>query len=169
MAMVSRMGQLRTPLHGWQLPLRKAEVSQLQFDHFVTLLFLRESTSATLRLGLPFRIELSGGPRVITPGQRASLDPVFALLWQRVELAVAGTDGSLLVGFEDGSRLVATANETYEAWEFESSLGHRLVCGPGGQPTVWSPPGTQWVATEANPSTSAHVVDLGEIRNRSKD
>jgi hypothetical protein len=46
----------------------------------------------------------------------------------------------LVVSFEHGATLVFESDEHYEAWEIRSrDDGLLIVCGPGGNLTIWYP------------------------------
>jgi hypothetical protein len=71
------------------LPLQGAHVSQVRVDHAVTLVFLRGTFSASLRLEVDFDLS-DGDQHLLFSGERRSL--LGPVLWE-----LAASDGTLVV------------------------------------------------------------------------
>lgn len=100
---------------------------QLDDTYFIVI-----ESPFTVRLG---NDTLSLSPEVDTPD---SFEPVHQLVGQAVETAVADDDGSLLVSFSGGARLVVGPDPAYEAWNVSGPDGALVVSTPGGKLAVWS-------------------------------
>lgn len=57
-----------------------------------------------------------------------------------VKTATVYADGDLTLIFEDGGKLSVEADREYYAWELASSLGMKVLCGPGGKVEVGTLP-----------------------------
>ena len=72
------------------------------------------------------------------PGREADAATVAQLSGRIVSLARADDAGRLSIEVADGTRLVATPDCAFEAWTFAGPDGLKVVCGPGGELSVWS-------------------------------
>ena len=141
-------GQLRWPLvdvptiqrteAGWRLPLDGAEVSQLQIDHALSIVFSRGSFWAQLRIGGSFDLVWSDHrSSYAAQASRASWGPVLDLFKAQVSTGLTDATGNLTVMFADGRSLWVPVDEAYEAWEVVTSNRARAVCMAGGELAVW--------------------------------
>lgn len=96
-------------------------------DHFIVV----ESPLSILRHGES--ITLSPGE-----GSDESFAPVYRLVGQVINEALADSSGALRVRFGDGTRLNVEPDESYEAWNVSGPDGLLIVCTPGGQLVSWS-------------------------------
>jgi|tagenome__1003787_1003787.scaffolds.fasta_scaffold20233687_2 hypothetical protein len=92
-----------------------------------------------VRIEVPFILRVDGVDREIEPGRDADAPTVAQLSGEVVSLARADDSGGLRIEFVDGARVVATADSTFEAWTVAGPGGLKVVCGPGGELSVWSP------------------------------
>lgn len=97
-----------------------------------------------LRVGVPFTVEQADGvARRASPREPEELAPLLTLVGRRLEVADLGADGSLVVGFSDGTVLRAAPHPREEAWQLQGAGGLEglvYVCrAGGGEP--WQPRG----------------------------
>jgi len=92
-----------------------------------------------VRVEVPFTLRLNDFEGQIEPGRDDDASPVARLLGQIVSLARADDAGWLRVDFADGGRLLAGPDSSFEAWTVAGPDGFKMVCGPGGELSVWSP------------------------------
>ncbi len=92
-----------------------------------------------VRVEVPFTLRVDGVEREIEPGRDADASAVAQLSGQVVSLARADDDGVLRIEFAGGARLVAAPDSAFEAWTVAGPDGLKVVCGPGGELSVWSP------------------------------
>ncbi|MCU7726491.1 DUF6188 family protein [Actinoplanes sp. KI2] len=86
------------------------------------------------RIETPFSLRRPGGDLEVTPGETELPD----LIGRVVTIAQADDDGGLRIDFEDGSRLLVSADPDYEAWTVAGPDGFKVVSEPGGGLAVWS-------------------------------
>jgi Family of unknown function (DUF6188) len=92
-----------------------------------------------VRVEAPFTLRVDGLDRQIEPGRDTDAPALAQLSGQVVSLARADDSGSLRIEFADGAQLLAMPDSTFEAWTVAGPGGLKVVCGPGGQLSVWSP------------------------------
>jgi hypothetical protein len=92
-----------------------------------------------VRVEVPFTLRVEGLDRQIEPGRDADASAVAQLSGRIVSLARADDSGGLRIEFTGGARLVATPDSAFEAWTVAGPDGLKVVCGPGGELSVWSP------------------------------
>jgi uncharacterized protein DUF6188 len=92
-----------------------------------------------MRVEVPFTLRIDGLDRIIEPGRDADAPAVAQLSGQVVSLARADDSGGLRIEFVGGARLLATPDNNFEAWTVAGPGGLKVVCGPGGELSVWSP------------------------------
>ncbi|WP_433299216.1 DUF6188 family protein [Actinoplanes sp. CA-030573] len=88
---------------------------------------------------VPLTLRIDGLDREIEPGRNADASAVAQLSGQVVSVARADDSGGLRIQFAGGTRLVATPDSAFEAWTVAGPDGLKVVCGPGGELSVWSP------------------------------
>jgi hypothetical protein len=116
-----------------------AYVDQCRFDYGVVLAFrLVDGTSSWVRIGCPFRVAWPDGTEsLVVPAEQEELGSVLRLLRATSTGGTAFEDGRLEVRFQDGSILVVSPDERYEAWTAAGPAGALLVSLPGGGLAVW--------------------------------
>ena len=129
---------LRPGIAGWELPVDGTSVTQVRVDFAVTLIFTVDRFSCSVRVTNDFDLATGESVRRFATDKPTDLGPMMALLGSEVRFALAHSTGALTIEFADGQRLLTSAHPTYEAWEFESSLGARIVSMPGGELAIWS-------------------------------
>ena len=92
-----------------------------------------------VRVEVSFTLRIDGVDREMEPGRDADAPAVAQLSGQVVSLARADDSGGLRIEFAGGARLVATPDTAFEAWTAAGPDGLKVVCGPGGELSVWSP------------------------------
>ncbi|MEU8242044.1 DUF6188 family protein [Actinoplanes missouriensis] len=89
-----------------------------------------------VRIETAFTLFEPGSAREITPGAESD-----ARLVGLVVTSAAGDDrGGLRIDFAGEVRLVVLADDDFEAWTLAGPDGLKVVSGPGGELSVWSPP-----------------------------
>jgi hypothetical protein len=124
----------------WRVPLFGRTVSRFQIDSRLSIEFLdpdREYLMITIEQ--QFCLELEGVEYRLNPENPCELGPVFSILHNTVQSALAYKDGTLKLEFTNGSKLVIVAHPKYEAWGLAGDRGLRIVCLPGGDLAVWKP------------------------------
>lgn len=130
--------KLRKSAGGWQLPLEGTCLSQVIVDFAITLRFLASQFHSSIRIGQPLTVSAASGSSLLSSNPSSDLRPLLSLINSNVESCLAFDSGELQLSFSGGARLSVTPHPQYEAWEFESSMGERIVSVPGGALTVWS-------------------------------
>jgi hypothetical protein len=92
-----------------------------------------------VRVESHFTLRIDGLDREIEPGRDADAPAVAQLSGQVVSLARADDTGGLRIEFVGGARLLAMPDSNFEAWTLAGPGGLKVVCGPGGELSVWSP------------------------------
>ena len=95
-----------------------------------------------VRVEVPFTLRVDGLDREIEPGRDTDAPAVAQLSGQVVSLALADDSGGLRIEFAGGARLLAMPDSNFEAWTVAGPGGLKVVCGPGGELSVWSPRGS---------------------------
>lgn len=110
-------------------------VQRICLDHAASLYF---DDGTELRIEAPYRVSSLAGERLIDPSDRVgSVDPVVALMDERVLGAAVGDTGVLSLHFSGGSTLTSEPDPEFEAWVLTSATGQLLVCMPGGSIARW--------------------------------
>ena len=81
---------------------------------------------------------VDGLDREIEPGRHTDAPAVTQLSGQVVSLARADDSGGLRIEFVGGARLLAMPDSSFEAWTVAGPGRLKVVCGPGGELSVWS-------------------------------
>lgn len=92
-----------------------------------------------LRVETSFVLRVDGFDGEIQPGRDGDAPAVAQLSGQIVSLASADDSGGLRIDFAGGGRLVAGPDSRFEAWTVAGPHGFKVVCGPGGELSIWSP------------------------------
>jgi hypothetical protein len=92
-----------------------------------------------VRVETPFTLRIDGVDREIEPARADDAAAVARLSGQIVSLARADDSGGLRIEFAGGARLLVEPDSTFEAWTVAGPGGLKVVCGPGGELSVWSP------------------------------
>ena len=90
----------------------------------------------------PFVLSAGDKEQVLDPerGDPTSLCPALRILHQTVDSALAYRDGTLDLRFSGGTRITASPDAEYEAWEAAGGEGCLLIVSlPGGGVSVWNP------------------------------
>ncbi|BBH66685.1 hypothetical protein ACTI_33700 [Actinoplanes sp. OR16] len=110
------------------------EVVAQDFGYTVALTF---SGGYEIRIETAFTLFESGRGREITPGEEGDAE----LVGRVVESAAGDDRGGLRIDFGGGVRLIVPADDDFEAWTLAGPDGLKVVSTPGGELSVWSPPG----------------------------
>ena len=123
-----------------EIKLRGCAVSGVLWEYTIVI---NLTDGAALRLESSCEwVEPGATPVSITP--ETNDDPVglrSGLLGRMIDEARVDQDGTLHLGFEDGSVLRAPADPDYEAWSASGVDGSHFVCLPGGEIATWGPRG----------------------------
>ncbi|WP_250029537.1 DUF6188 family protein [Paractinoplanes maris] len=92
-----------------------------------------------LRVETPFALCVDGFDREVEPGRHGDAPAVTQLTGHVVSLASADDSGGLRIDFAAGGRLTAGPDSSFEAWTVAGPHGFKVVCGPAGELSVWSP------------------------------
>jgi uncharacterized protein DUF6188 len=95
-----------------------------------------------VRVETPFSLRIDGLDSEIEPGRDSDAPAVSQLSGRTVSLAAADQSGGLRIDFIGGARLLAEPDSNFEAWTVAGPDGLKVVCGPGGELSVWSPQDT---------------------------
>lgn len=120
----------------WDLGLEGGLVHRLIVDHAVSLTFCN---GVEVRIGSPFTdVAADGSSAVHDPeDDPVHLAPVLRLSRMETHFGYALLDGSLELGFADGSSIKVAVDENYEAWTLGGPQGFKLVSLPGGGLAEW--------------------------------
>ena len=117
---------------GKQLRMLARQVTQLRFDHAVTLHLWQADGEVTIRIGGPFAVEVGGTTFQVDPDAGENLGAALALLHADGAEARATAEGGLEVRFAGGLRLEVAPDPQFEAWELSDSRGAQVISTPGG-------------------------------------
>ena len=118
-------------------------VTRTAFDHQVRISFAGHAPDGRIRVDgelvieTPFVLTDAAGHRaLLTPGTGVVLAPLLGLFTKVVtETGVTGL-GTLLLGFDDGTRISVDPDPDYESWSLTGSGVDPVLVGPGGE-TDW--------------------------------
>ena len=118
------------------LPISKQQVTQLQIDYHLGLLF---ESGGLLSIGGVATLRAAERDQTIEPDRQVNVLAAIDLLWDTVNTADASPDGSLTIEFASGRTLTVPNEDTaYEPWEYVSGTGDvRVVSLPGGGLATW--------------------------------
>lgn len=126
----------------FELALSAEDVSQVRFDHAVTLVF---GGGATVRFETGFSLREAAGARVRVPSDaieepdRSLFVPVMQLLGQIVSAATAFPSGELTITFDNGAAIACPPHPDFEAWEYVGPDGRLIIATPGGEIAEFPP------------------------------
>jgi Family of unknown function (DUF6188) len=126
-------------------------VGQCCVDWALTLRLSRGQDSFDVCIARPFNFDSgTGDSYVMNPeDDPVGLGPILEVGRTGVAEAWVMPSGALRMTFHDGSRMNVPACDGFEAWSLSASTGLRVVCGPAGEVTTWTPPAAQAAAGEA--------------------
>lgn len=117
-----------------------ARVSRVAFDHQVRISFCghardgRIRVDAELVIETPFTLaDAAGHQTTLTPGAGTALGPLLGLFDEAVTACAVTELGTLLLGFEDGTRLSVAPDPPYESWGITGSGIDPVLVGPCGE------------------------------------
>jgi hypothetical protein len=116
------------------------QVTQLCFDHAVTLRLWTQEGEVTLRIAGRFAVEYGGTTFEVDPDARENTGAALPLLHAELIDARVSPEGALAMRFEGGLGLTVAASEVYEAWELGDTRGAQVICTPGGELAVTGEP-----------------------------
>jgi hypothetical protein len=94
-----------------------------------------------VRIETDFSVQNADGDFQLSPG----LDPevnsqlLHTLVGHAVTTSVAEESGTLRLDFDNGARLRANPDDSFEAWTIAGPHGMKIACMPGGELAIWSP------------------------------
>jgi hypothetical protein len=120
----------------WSLNLEDGLVHRLIVDYAVSLTF---SNDVEVQIGGIFTYAAADGSSATydPEGDPVLLGPVLRLSRIETRFGYAFLDGSLELGFADGSSVHVAVDEHYEAWTLSGPRGFKLVSLPGGGLAEW--------------------------------
>ena len=128
---------------GKQLRMLARQVTQLRFDHAVTLHLWQGDGEVTIRISTRFAVEYGGTTFEVDPDAGDNLGAALPLLHAEGAEARATPEGGLEMRFAGGLRLTVAPHEAFEAWEMSDSRGAHVISTPGGELVVKGEP---WVS-----------------------
>jgi|GEM_PF-2068770 len=121
------------------LRLKGKIISRCCIDAAFSLEILEERSRTVIRIGGQMSIEHDGFRLSLSGEKPKEAAQASVLLGKTIGSAIAHGDGSLEIGFKDGSRLLVPVDPHYEAWEMNATDGFMVVSRPGGGLSTWSP------------------------------
>ncbi|HKW24808.1 MAG TPA: DUF6188 family protein [Terriglobales bacterium] len=115
-------------------------VTQLKVDFGFTVSLWSPDLYVEIRIEQPFTFTSRDGRRYhVRPDD---IETVCAALqiFNQVASGAAVDNGALRVEFESKLSFFVSPHQKYEAWTIAASNGLKIVCAPGGELAVWSPP-----------------------------
>jgi hypothetical protein len=91
-----------------------------------------------VRVETRFTLRIDGVDQEVEPGRDSDAAVVTRLSGRTVSVARADDSGRLRIEFAGGERLLAEPDDDFEAWTVAGPGGLKVVCGPGGELSVWS-------------------------------
>ncbi|MFI6279696.1 DUF6188 family protein [Streptomyces sp. NPDC050988] len=118
-------------------------VTRAAFDHQVRISFTDHAPDGRIRIEgelvieTPFTLtDSSGHQALLMPATGPSLAPVLDLFAKCVTESEVTGQGTLSLGFDDGTRLSIEPDPDYESWSLTGSGIDPVLVGPGGE-TDW--------------------------------
>jgi len=121
------------------LRLNGKTVSRCCIDTAFSLEVLEKNARTVIRIGGQMNIEEKGVQLHLSGENPTQAAQASMLMGKTIGRAIGRKDGSLEVGFTDGSKLVVHVDPGYEAWEVSASDGFFVVSLPGGGLSSWKP------------------------------
>ena len=119
-----------------ELHLVGRQVTQVCFDHAVTLRMRQMDGEATIRISGRFAMEYGGTSFDVDPDKQDNVAAALAVLHATVSEARATPEGKLELRFGDAIWLRVPADPAFEAWEVIDPDGRRVISTPGGEVVV---------------------------------
>lgn len=120
-----------------------ARVTRTAFDYQVRLSFTDHAPDGRIRVDgelvieTPFALtDASGHQVLLTPATGPSLAPILGLFDKVVTETDVTGQGTLSLGFDDGTRLSVEPDPDYESWSLAGRGINPVLVGPGGE-TDW--------------------------------
>ncbi len=132
-------GKLGTLESDVDLRLTGKVVSRCCVDTALSLEFLEKDMQTSIRIGGQILIEQEGTRLELSGETTTEAGQASVLVGRIVRRALGQKDGTLDMGFTDGSRLMVPVDPRYEAWELSSTDGFMVVSRPGGGLAIWGP------------------------------
>ncbi|WP_030693349.1 DUF6188 family protein [Streptomyces globisporus] len=118
-------------------------VTRIAFDHQVRISFTDQAPDGGIRVDgelvieTPFALtDASGHQALLAPATGPSLAPLLGLFARVVTETEVTGQGTLSLGFDDGTRLSVEPDPDYESWNLTGSGVDPVLVGPGGE-TGW--------------------------------
>ncbi|MBX9396949.1 hypothetical protein K4749_26000 [Streptomyces sp. TRM72054] len=118
-------------------------VTRTAFDHQVRISFTDHAPDGRIRVDgelvieTPFTLtDASGHQALLIPATGPSLAPLLGLFTRVVTETEITGQGTLSLGFDDGTRLSVEPDPDYESWNLTGSGIDPILVGPGGE-TDW--------------------------------
>ena len=117
---------------GRRLRMIARQVTQLCFDHAVTLRLWSQEGEVSVRIAGKLTVEYGGTTFEVDPDAGENLGAALSLLHAEGAEARATEEGGLEVRFAGGLRLEVAPDPQFEAWELSDSRGAQVISTPGG-------------------------------------
>ncbi|MEU7057493.1 DUF6188 family protein [Streptomyces sp. NPDC046197] len=118
-------------------------VTRTAFDHQVRISFTDQAPDGRIRVDselvieTPFTLtDAPGHQALLKPATGPSLAPLLGLFARVVTEAEVTGQGTLSLGFDDGTRPSVEPDPDYESWNLTGSGIDPVLVGPGGE-TDW--------------------------------
>jgi hypothetical protein len=127
--------------HTRDLPLGGCTVIQCSIDWGFTLRLAREADTFEIRVEQPFTFTTSAGEILTVQPEEdpTTLGPVLTITRTSVVASHISSSGNLELCFADDSSMDVPPSADFEAWSLTGPHGLRIVCGPNGEITKWTP------------------------------
>lgn len=120
-----------------QLPLSGRAVDQITLDFDVRLEFSDGGPQISLRIGVPFAVNIDGHDGVVDAERPKTLGAIVGMLRRTIADAWVLPDSSLALSLDDGSTVAVQPHPDFEAWAIHAEDGSRAICLPGGGLAIW--------------------------------
>jgi hypothetical protein len=121
------------------LRLKGKMVTRCYIDAAFSLEFWEKGFLTVIRISSLMSIEKGELLLKLSAGKTAEAAQATMLWGKKVEHAVGRKDGSLDIGFVDGTKLRVPIDPDYEAWDLRGEKGFIVVSRPGGGLAIWLP------------------------------
>jgi hypothetical protein len=125
---------------GKQLRMLARQVTQLRFDHAVTIHLWQGDGEVTIRISSRFAVEYGGTTFEVDPDAGDHLGAALPLLHADGAEARVTPEGGLEMRFDGGLRLTVAPDARFEAWQVDDSQGACVISTPGGELSVRGEP-----------------------------
>ena len=113
----------------WELPLAGRTVTRLLIDFGFGLQFWWQTDDWTITLGRSFILRSADHDLTVIPGDMASAGPALECFGKIATSVRAFKDGRLEIAFDGGTRLDASPDPDYEAWELSGGDQQKAIIG----------------------------------------